>query len=374
MTTHTEVPVVSPGRPREFAKRPFRLSSWARDTGWRHPIAIVAVIFAVFPLLYVVSASLNPSGSLVGSNPLFATVDCSGFAALFANPEQPYGLWFLNSLVISLLTSVATVFLGAMAAYAFSRMRFRGRRIGLLALILIQMFSQFLAVVALFLLLSAISDIVPALGLGTQLGLIMVYLGGALGVNTCPMYGFFSTVPISIDEAAKIDSASHTQIFFTIILRLVAPILAVVGLLSFIATTGEYVLASIVLTDPTTQTLGVGLYSFVSQAFSNNWSIFAAGAVLAAVPVMIVFLLLQRCIVGGLISGSVKSGFADPATQSCGRAVLDRTMSSNGNVTRDAGSSRRDGSSWAMRISAASLPWPIGNWATVVSWKNSASS
>jgi len=223
------------------------------------------------------------------------------------------------------------------------------------------MFPQFLAVVALFLLLSAISDIVPALGLGTQLGLIMVYLGGALAVNIRPMYGFFSTVPISIDEAAKIDGASHTQIFFTIILRLVAPILAVVGLLSFIATTGEYVLASIVLTDPTTQTLGVGLYSFVSQAFSNNWSIFAAGAVLAAVAVMIVFLLLQKCIVGGLISGSVKSGFADLATQSCGRAVLDRTMSSNGNVTRDAGSSRRDGSSWAMRISTASLPWPIGN-------------
>lgn len=89
-------------------------------------------------------------------------------------------------------------------------------------------------------------------------------------------------------------------------LLLVAPILAVVGLLSFIATTGEYVLASIMLTDPTTQTLAVGLYSFVSQAFSNNWSIFAAGAVLAAVPVMIVFLLLQKYIVGGLISGSVK--------------------------------------------------------------------
>ena len=88
MTTHTEVPVVDPDQPREFAKRPFRFSRWARDTGWRHLIAIVAVIFAVFPLLYVVSASLNPSGSLVGSNQLFATVDFSNFAALFANPEQ----------------------------------------------------------------------------------------------------------------------------------------------------------------------------------------------------------------------------------------------------------------------------------------------
>jgi arabinogalactan oligomer/maltooligosaccharide transport system permease protein len=171
---------------------------------------------------------------------------------------------------------------------------------------LIQMFPQYLAVVAIFLLLSAISDVFPILGLGSQLGLILVYLGGALGVNTYLMYGFFSTVPVSIDEAAKLDGASHVQIFFTIILRLVAPILAVVGLLSFIATTGEYVIASIVLTDPNTQTLAVGLYSFVSQAFSNNWSIFAAGAVLAAIPVMAVFLALQKYIVGGLTAGSVK--------------------------------------------------------------------
>jgi arabinogalactan oligomer/maltooligosaccharide transport system permease protein len=307
MTIETELPAAAVSeRTYTHPKRPFRFSRWVRDTGWRHVIAIVAVVFAVFPLLYVVSASLNPAGSLVGSNQLFGTIDFSNYGALFTNPDQPYALWFVNSLVISLVTSAMTVFLGAMAAYAFSRMRFRGRRVGLLSLILIQMFPQFLAVVALFLLLSTIGDVIPALGLGTQLGLIFVYLGGALGVNTYLMYGFFSTVPISIDEAAKIDGASHAQIFFTIILRLVAPILAVVGLLSFIATTGEYVLASIMLTDPTSQTLAVGLYSFVSQAFSNNWSIFAAGAVLAAVPVMIVFLALQKYIVGGLIAGSVK--------------------------------------------------------------------
>ncbi len=307
MTIEAEHTIASaPERVYVHTKRPFTFSRWVRDTGWRHLVALSAVVFAVFPLLYVLSASLNPAGTLVGSNQLFRTIDFSNYVGLFTNPDQPYGHWFLNSLVISIITSVMTVFLGAMAAYAFSRMRFRGRRVGLLSLILIQMFPQFLAVVALFLLLSTIGTVIPALGLGTQLGLIFVYLGGALGVNTYLMYGFFSTVPISIDEAAKIDGASHAQIFFTIILRLVAPILAVVGLLSFIGTTGEYVLASIMLTDPTTQTLAVGLYSFVSQAFSNNWSIFAAGAVLAAVPVMIVFLLLQKYIVGGLISGSVK--------------------------------------------------------------------
>ncbi|MGN6127846.1 MAG: sugar ABC transporter permease [Humibacter sp.] len=284
----------------------FRLGRWFAETGWRHLVAIVMVVIAVFPLLYVLSASLNPAGSLVGSNDLFQTISFENYVKLFQNPDQPFALWFVNTIVIGVVTAVFTVFLGALAAFSFSRMRFTGRRVGLLSLMLIQMFPQFLAVVAIFLLLSALGDVFPVLGLGSQLGLILVYLGGALGVNTYLMYGFFNTVPMSIDEAAKIDGASHAQIFFTIILRLVAPILAVVGLLSFIATTGEYVIASIVLTDPNTQTLAVGLYSFVSQQFSNNWSIFSAGAVLAALPVMIVFLLLQKHIVGGLTSGSVK--------------------------------------------------------------------
>jgi arabinogalactan oligomer/maltooligosaccharide transport system permease protein len=138
------------------------------------------------------------------------------------------------------------------------------------------------------------------------LGLIMVYLGGALGVNTYLMYGFFNTVPTEIDEAAKIDGASHAQIFFGIILRLATPILAVVGLLSFIATTSEYVIASVVLADPKTQTLAVGLYKFVSQETSSNWTLFSAGAVLAAIPVTALFLFLQKYIVSGLTAGAVK--------------------------------------------------------------------
>lgn len=279
---------------------------WMRDTGWRHLIGIVMLVFAAFPLAYVLSASLNPTGTLVGSNVLFRTIDFGNYVELFNLPQQPYAAWFLNTMVIGLVTSAGTVFLGALAAYAFSRMRFTGRRFGLLTLLLVQMFPQLLGVVAIFLLLSGIGDIFPAIGIGTQAGLILVYLGGALGVNTYLMYGFFNTVPVSIDEAAKIDGASHARIFFTIILRLVAPILAVVGLLSFIATTSEFVIASIVLTSPETQTLAVGLYQFVSQETSTNWTIFSAGAVLAAIPVMALFLYLQKYIIGGLTAGSVK--------------------------------------------------------------------
>jgi arabinogalactan oligomer/maltooligosaccharide transport system permease protein len=185
-------------------------------------------------------------------------------------------------------------------------MRFRGRRVGLLSLLLVQMFPQLLGVVAIYLLLYSIGEVFPILGLGSQLALIMVYLGGALGVNTYLMYGFFNTVPISIDEAAKIDGASHSQIFFGIILRLVTPVLAVIGLLSFVATMGEFVIASVVLQSPKSQTLAVGLYQFVTNETSKNWTLFAAGAVLAAIPVVALFLFLEKYIVGGLISGAVK--------------------------------------------------------------------
>ncbi len=279
---------------------------WFTATGWRHLVGIATVLFAIFPLVYVLSASLNPNGTLVGSNQLFRTIDIGNYFALFQRPSQPYAAWFGNTLMIGIVSAAGTVFLGALAAYAFSRMRFRGRRVGLLSLLLVQMFPQLLGVVAIFLLLSAIGDIFPLLGLGSQLGLIMVYLGGALGVNTYLMYGFFNTVPTSIDEAAKLDGAGHARIFFTIILRLVAPILAVVGLLSFVGTTGEFVIASVVLTEPSTQTLAVGLYQFVSQETSKNWTLFSAGAVLAAIPVMVLFLFLQKYIVGGLTAGAVK--------------------------------------------------------------------
>ena len=287
-------------------KKSFHLGRWFRATGWRHLIGAVMVVFAAFPLVYVLSASLHPGGTLITANGLFSEIDLGSYFTLFSLPQQPYAAWYVNTLVIGSITSVCTVFLGALAAYSFSRMRFRGRRAGLLMLVLVQMFPQLLAVVAIFLLLNGISDIFPAIGLDTQIGLIMVYLGGALGVNTYLMYGFFNTVPASLDEAAKLDGAGHARIFFTNILPLVAPILAVVALLSFIGTTYEFVIASIVLITPENQTLAVGLYQFVSQRFSTNYSVFAAGAVLAAIPVMALFLWLQKYIVSGLTAGSVK--------------------------------------------------------------------
>lgn len=299
-------PVVNPEGRRSAFVGPSQRRRARLGLAGKYLVAIITSVIAVFPILYIVSASVNPNGSLVGSNGLFASIDLSNYVALFSSPTQPYGAWFANTIVIGLASAFGTVFLGALAAYAFSRMRFSGRRLGLTTILLVQLFPQLLGVVAIFLLMTAIGDVFPAIGLDTQLGLILVYLGGAMGVNTYLMYGFFNTVPASIDEAAKLDGASHARIFFTIILRLSAPILAVVGLLSFIGTASEFVVASVVLTDPVKQTLAVGLYQFVSQETSANWSVFAAGAVLAALPVVVLFFVLQKYIVGGLTAGAVK--------------------------------------------------------------------
>lgn len=276
---------------------------WWSEVGWRHVVGVVMIAVCLLPLLYVLSASLNPGGTLTGSNQLFRTISLENYTEL---GPRGYFNWAVNSLVVSTATAVGTVLMGAAAAYAFSRFRFRGRRSGLTTLLLVQMFPQMLAFVALFLLLLSLSEVFPAIGLNTQLGLICVYLGGALGVNTFLMYGFFNTVPREIDEAAKIDGASHAQIFWTIILRLVAPILAVVGLLSFISSYGEFIIAKVVLQRPERFTLALGLYNWASDERNARWGIFAAGAVLAAIPVVLLFLFLQKYIVGGLTAGSVK--------------------------------------------------------------------
>ncbi|MET9340871.1 MULTISPECIES: sugar ABC transporter permease [unclassified Nonomuraea] len=274
---------------------------------WRHLAGLPAVAVALFPLVFVVAASLNPSGTLTGSNDLFAAVTWDHYATLFTDELHPFPRWFANSMAIGLITAAGSVFLGACAAYAFSRFRFRGRRAGLLGLVFIQLFPQVLAYVAIFLLLSAVKEVFPPLGLGSRLGLVMVYLGGALGVNTYLMKGFFDSVPKDLDDSAQIDGASHAQVFFLVLLPLVRPILVVVALFSFVATMNDFVIAGLVLTDPDQQTLAVGLYQLVSYQLGQSWGVFSAGALIGALPVLVLFQFLQRFITGGLTAGAVKT-------------------------------------------------------------------
>ena len=279
---------------------------WFRDVGWRHLVALLAVAFALFPVVWVVSASFNPTGSLAGQRLIPENPTLDNYRILLDDPSYPFARWFVNTMVIGGIVAVTTVGLSAMAAFSFSRLRFTGRRVGLMSLLLVQMFPQLLAMVAIFLLMDNIQDVFPAIGLGTRAGLILVYLGGALGVNTWLMKGFFDSIPSELDEAAKVDGASHVQVFVRIILPLAAPILAVVGLLSFILTINEFVLASILLRQPDDYTLAVGLYRFVGDRYGSRWGPFTAGALLGGVPVIVLWMFLQRFIVSGLTHGAVK--------------------------------------------------------------------
>lgn len=278
---------------------------WSKQVGWKYVVALLVIVYAIFPILYILSTSLTDMGGIENKT-LFGQFYLGNYRDLLASKSYPYKTWLWNTFFIASVTAITSVFISACAAFAFSRLRFRGRRPGLLALILVQMFPSVLGLVAVYGILSALTDYIPAIGLGTKWGLILVYLGGSLGAGTYLMYGFFNTVPKELDEAAKIDGATHTQIYFQIILRLVSPILAVMGLLSFIGTSSDYVLASIVFNKSSQYTIAVGLGTLISDPFSKNWALFSAGAIIAATPIVILFISLQRYIVSGLTGGAVK--------------------------------------------------------------------
>ena len=288
-------------------KKRMSFGKWALALGWKHLVALVLVAFALFPILYIFSTSLQNANGLA-STQLFNQFYWQNYVKIFQDPDRPYARWYWNTIYIALIASFLNVAVSSFAAFAFSRLRFRGRRASLLALLLLQMFPSALGLVAVYNILSNLSRVFPdfQLGLNSHLGLILVYMGGSLGAGTYLMYGFFNTVPKEIDEAARIDGATHTVIFWTIIMRLVAPILAVQMLLTFIGISSDYLLPAIALDGIELKTLATGLQSFISDPYSKDWALFCAGSIMAAVPTVALFLYLQRYIVSGLISGAVK--------------------------------------------------------------------
>ncbi|WP_062317751.1 sugar ABC transporter permease [Demequina maris] len=293
----------APATSRDNRRNATRRKRWWAEVGWKYPFAALVIFYAAFPLVFVLSASFDERGSLASASQLFASFSLVNYQEL---NDTLFWTWMGNSLVIGVAAAVGAVLMGAAAAYAFSRFRFKGRRTSLTGLLILQMFPQTLAFVAIFLLLISLGEVVPSLGINSKLALICVYLGTALGANTFLMYGFFNSIPAEMDEAAKIDGASHAQIFWGMIIPLVRPILAVVGLLAFISAFNDYILARVVLVSQENWTLAIGMYNWVSDQLTARWGIFSAGAVIAATPILVLFLSLQKLIVGGLTSGSVK--------------------------------------------------------------------
>jgi arabinogalactan oligomer/maltooligosaccharide transport system permease protein len=298
-------------RTRSKRTRPRGGGNW-----WRHLIALMFVLIALFPIAYVVSAAFNADQTLGGASLIPRDLTLENFSQLLKGEvagrpgdpptEIPFARWYANTMIVAGSTAILTVLLGALAAYAFSRFRFKGRRMGLLALLLIQMFPQLLLVVAIYLIVLQTGEVFGFIGLNTLTGLIFVYLGGVMGVNVWLMKGFFDTIPSELDESARVDGATPSQVFWGVILPLAAPVLAVIGLFSFIGVINEFVIVSVLMQTEDHYTLTRGLFRFIDQQYSEHWGAFAAGVLLAAPPVVLLFLFLQKFIVSGLTGGAVK--------------------------------------------------------------------
>ncbi|GAB4580838.1 MAG: sugar ABC transporter permease [Anaerolineales bacterium] len=293
-------------------------------------VALFLIYFSIFPVLWIVSASLNPGNSLSTASLIPKNLGLDNFKILLTGDNTfgcssiadaipvtftgeasfesviLYCTWMWNSIKISSISTVLSLSITTLAAFAFSRFRFRGRQTMLKGIFLINVFPGILALVSIFLMVSQLGDVFPVVGLNTHAGLILIYMGGSMGVNIWLMKGYLDTIPRDIDESAMVDGATHWQIFTHLILPLLRPILIVVAILSFIGTYGDFVLARILLKSSEQYTLMVGLQIFTAGQFSQKWGPFAAGALIGALPIMIIYLALQDYIVGGLTQGAVK--------------------------------------------------------------------
>ncbi|MBI9050631.1 MAG: sugar ABC transporter permease [Anaerolineaceae bacterium] len=282
-----------------IAKRSF-------SKGSRYLIALVLIAFAVIPALWVISASLNPAKSLASDTFIPRNPDLSNYTQLLLDTNFPYVKWLLNSLKIAFITSLATVFITATTGYALSRFRFRGRTDLMSVVLVINIFPSILAMVALYSMMQQFGTFIPAFGFDSHGGLIMVYIAGQMGINSLMVKAYIDAIPKELDEAAWMEGASYFQTFTHVILPMITPIIITVALLSFIASYGDFIIARVLLKTSDKLTVMVGLFLFRSDRFDVDYGKITAGAVLAALPIIMLYIPLQKYVISGLTAGAVK--------------------------------------------------------------------
>lgn len=269
-----------------------------------HGLLLLASFISLYPVLWVLKMAFSSGRSFAASaSPIPEQVSLENFQRVMgttaADGSWLFGQQLLNSVVVSAATTVIGIFLATTAAYAFSRFRFAGREAALSSFLITQMFPATMMAIPLYVLLDYMHL------LDTWLGLALVYSTTSLPFCVFMLKGYFDTIPTELEEAALLDGASRTRIFWSLILPLARPAIAVTALFSFMTAWNEFILASTFMTSETAYTLPVLLQSSVGE-YSANWGVFAAGAILTSLPVMILFYVLQRYLVGGLTAGSVK--------------------------------------------------------------------
>jgi arabinogalactan oligomer/maltooligosaccharide transport system permease protein len=279
-----------------------RLVSYAA----RYAIALALILFAVAPAFWVVSASFNPAKSLGSGNFWPKHPSFINYRQLLTNDFFPYLTWFGNSLKIACITTACAIIITCLAGYALSRFRFRGRRGLMIAILILNVFPAILGMVAIFTTIQQLGLYVSALGLDSHGGLILIYVAGSMGINVLMVKAYIDTIPVELDESALVDGASPWQTFRHIIFPIMLPIVITIGVLTFIAAYGDFVIARVLLKSSNKLTVMVGLQLFQTDRFDQDFGMITAGAVIAAIPVILIYIPLQRYVIDGLTAGSIK--------------------------------------------------------------------
>ncbi|MGF7144546.1 arabinogalactan oligomer/maltooligosaccharide transport system permease protein [Anaerotaenia torta] len=275
-----------------------RLSPSERRTVWISRIVIwITIVAVVFPALWIVMSSFSAGDSFFLTSLFPKKFSLKHYAELIQ--KTAFIKWVWNSLKMCFLVAMIQLILTSLAAYAFSRLRFTGRKYGLMTLLVLQVFPNSMAI-------SGYYIIIYKFGLVDSLFSLILVLAGGSAFNIWLLKSYMDGIPKELDEAAMVDGAGHFTTFYRIILPLAAPQLTVIFLFSFIATYSEYIISSVFLQNPGKMTLALGLQSFISDQFAAHWTLFSAAAVLSSLPIMIIFMALQKYIQNGLVAGGVK--------------------------------------------------------------------
>lgn len=275
-----------------------KLKPSERTNLWLSRIFIwIMLLVVLYPILYVVSSSLSDGNAFFTGKILSQKASFDNYIAVIKDTD--FLIWLKNSMMVCITVASIQVFISLTAAYAFSRMRFKGKSNGLLSLLILQMFPAMMAI-------PAILGVAFYFGLMDNLWALVIILCGGSAYNIWLLKGFIDGIPKDLDEAAMVDGATHWQTFTKIILPLSKPMIAVMFLFCFMGLYSEFVITSALIKDPANYTMTLGLQSFIKDQFSANWTKYSAAAIMASLPLVIIFMSLQKHVEKGLTSGAVK--------------------------------------------------------------------
>ncbi|MCD7806009.1 MAG: sugar ABC transporter permease [Lachnospiraceae bacterium] len=268
-------------------------------TGLTYIILILIALMVIVPVLWIIGSSFNTSSSLMSATMFPENPTIKHYVELIQ--ETNFTKWYLNTLKIAVLNMIISVVLTISTAYVFSRFQFKGKKMGLLSILILQMFPSFMGMMATY-------NILWQLGmLNTHIGLVLTYAAGQLPYNVWLVKGYLSSIPRSLDESAKLDGAGSVQIFTRIIVPLIKPIITFVALTQFMSPWMDFIFPRMILTSDSKKTLAIGLYDLINSDTNNNFTMFAAGAVLVAVPITILYMSMQKYLIQGITAGANKA-------------------------------------------------------------------